>query len=192
MPMVAALMGRLPPTDIDIVAVSVGPGGFTGIRVGLAAAQGIALATGAETIGVTAFAAVAAAQRRDDDPRPLLVAIDSRRNELYVQLLEASGEAIALPVPVLPEALAAYVAGLSGDRPLRVAGDAAEAAAIALAPWVPFELVPESAPDAQGVLAAARAAWSAGQRPEPLTPLYLRPPDVSFPKPRLAGRIGRP
>jgi len=120
------------------------------------------------------------------------VAIDSRRSELYVQLLESSGEAIAPPAPILPEELAAYVAGLSGDRPLRVAGDAAEAAASALAARVLCELVLHSAPDARGVLAAARAAWLAGGRPEPLTPLYLRPPDVSFPKPRPAGRIGGP
>src|SRR5205823_143043 len=49
----------LAPHQLDIVAAAIGPGGFTGIRVGLAAAQAIALATGARLVGVTGFAAAA-------------------------------------------------------------------------------------------------------------------------------------
>jgi len=60
----------LAPERIDIVAAATGPGGFTGIRVGLAAAHGIALATGARLIGISSFEAVAAAV---GDSRALLV-----------------------------------------------------------------------------------------------------------------------
>src|SRR3954454_16477819 len=86
LPMVDAVVARagLMPGTLDSVAVSVGPGGFTGIRVGLAAARGIALASGARLVGVTCFAAVAAACPADE--AALLVALDSRRSDLYVQL----------------------------------------------------------------------------------------------------------
>ena len=73
---------------LDGIAVALGPGGFTGIRVGLGAAQGIALALKARLIGVTSFAAVAALL-----PAGLgaaLVALDSRREDLYVQLFDRS------------------------------------------------------------------------------------------------------
>ena len=90
------------PRALDIVAAAIGPGGFTGIRAGLAAAQGIALASGARLVGVTSFAAVAAMSRtrgpdwqsgpvgraRNDGARALLVALDSRRDDLYVQLFD--------------------------------------------------------------------------------------------------------
>ncbi|HYZ41325.1 MAG TPA: tRNA (adenosine(37)-N6)-threonylcarbamoyltransferase complex dimerization subunit type 1 TsaB, partial [Stellaceae bacterium] len=63
LPMVDRAMGEagLAPAELASVAVTVGPGSFTGIRVGLAAAQGIALATGAQLIGITSFEAAAAA-----------------------------------------------------------------------------------------------------------------------------------
>ncbi|HKS89680.1 MAG TPA: tRNA (adenosine(37)-N6)-threonylcarbamoyltransferase complex dimerization subunit type 1 TsaB, partial [Stellaceae bacterium] len=122
--------------QIGIVAAAVGPGGFTGIRVGLAAASGIALALGARPIGVTSFAAVAAAAARQVDPAcsPLLVALDSRRAELYVQLFalttrNKSAVPLDAPQALPPDRLADYLAGRigRGAAPL-LAGDAAEAA----------------------------------------------------------------
>jgi tRNA threonylcarbamoyladenosine biosynthesis protein TsaB len=170
---------------LSMIAACIGPGGFTGIRVGLAAAQGIALAAGASTVGVTSFAAVAATLAEPDNPRPLLVSIDSRRSDLYVQMLSA-GEPVTPPVAISLEALPAYVAGLARDAPLRIAGDAAETAAAALGARADLDIVAGSAPDALGVLATARRVWRSGCTPDPLTPLYLRSPDVSFPKPRPA------
>jgi tRNA threonylcarbamoyladenosine biosynthesis protein TsaB len=164
------------PAAIDIVAVSVGPGGFTGIRAGLAAAHGVALASGARLVGVSSLAAVAALVPADG--RRLLVALDSRRADLYVQLFDAARNPRGEPSAILPEKLATWL----GCGALLVAGDAAELAAAAL-PRAGAEIVPGSAPDACGVLAAVRR-W-----PELADscarPLYLRPPDVSFPK---AGR----
>jgi tRNA threonylcarbamoyladenosine biosynthesis protein TsaB len=170
----------LTPADIIVVAVSTGPGGFTGIRAGLAAAQGLALAARARLIGVTSFAAVAALV----SPRgaPLLVALDSRRADLYVQLFEATGDLPREPGAILLEALRSHIAALIGDAPLRIAGDAAAEAAAVLVGRPNIEVIAESAPDARGVLAAATRLLPLAAAEGSPRALYLRPPDVSFPK----------
>jgi tRNA threonylcarbamoyladenosine biosynthesis protein TsaB len=171
----------LAAADLSVVAVSIGPGGFTGIRAGLAGAQGLALAAGAKLVGVSAFAAVAALTAKADSP--LLVALDSRRDDLYVQLFDPTGALLGEPATVPAERLAAHVAAGIGDAHLRVAGDAAEAAAAALGQRDGVEVLKDTAPDARGVLAAALDQLAAAIE-SPARPLYLRPPDVSFPRTR--------
>jgi len=169
---------ELAPSAIDIIAVSLGPGGFTGIRAGLAAAQGLALAARARLIGVTSFAAVAA--RMPPGDAAILVALDSRREDLYVQMFDSGGSPLGEPAAIMPDALRRLV----GDATPRIAGDAAERAAAALG-RSDAAIVAGSAPDALGVLAAARREAGGA----PARALYLRPPDVSFPKARAgAGR----
>src|SRR5262249_44635357 len=125
----------------------------TGIRVGLGAAQGIALALKARLIGVTSFAAVAAALPAGAGN--LLVALDSRREDLYVQLFDrGSGLPLAKPAAVMPNDLAEHAAAAVG-RALLIGGDAAADAAVALGGRVAIEIAEDSAPDARGVLAAA-------------------------------------
>jgi tRNA threonylcarbamoyladenosine biosynthesis protein TsaB len=163
----------LVPHDIDIVAATVGPGGFTGIRAGLAAAHGLALAAGATLLGVTSFAAVAEAIAVTG--ARLLVALDSRREDFYVQLFDEFREPLSEPAAILPSELAAWV----GDEEIIIAGDAAEAAAALLSECPRIQVLLNSAPDARGVLAALRR-WP--DRADVLArPLYLRAPDVSFP-----------
>src|SRR5262245_54812343 len=73
--------------DLDGVAVTVGPGAFTGLRIALAAARGMALAAGIPVIGVTTFAAIAeAVPPAERDDRSLLVLLDSKRGDLFAQL----------------------------------------------------------------------------------------------------------
>jgi tRNA threonylcarbamoyladenosine biosynthesis protein TsaB len=179
LPMIDQVMAvaGLTPAAMETVAVSVGPGGFTGIRAGLAAAQGLALASGARLIGVTSFAAVVARLPHCDEP--VLVALDSRREDLYVQLFSRNGAFLGEPAAIPPAELAAFVAAAVGKAALSIAGDAADNAAAALA-GRNVTVIAGSAPDALGVLAAATADRYAG----PARPLYLRPPDVSFPKSR--------
>ena len=166
----------LAPAMIDVIAVAVGPGGFTGIRAGLAAARGLALAANAPLLGVTSFAAVAAMQ--PPTGRRLLVALDSRREDLYVQLFDQCHEPCTEPAAILPDALLAWI----GHGETIVAGDAAEAAAAALEGHTDVRVMPGSAPEALGVLRAV-CRWP--ERADPAArPLYLRPPDVSFPKVR--------
>jgi tRNA threonylcarbamoyladenosine biosynthesis protein TsaB len=181
LPMIARATGMagVGPAEIGLVAVSVGPGGFTGIRAGLAAAQGLALATGAELVGVTSFTAVAA--RLPAGHTPLLVALDSRRADFYAALFDAGLSPLGGPVAVMPDALAAWVTETLGNCALRVAGDAADAARVALGrdDIEVFEVIP----DALGVLFAAARSESI----VPARPLYLREPDVSFPRRREVG-----
>jgi tRNA threonylcarbamoyladenosine biosynthesis protein TsaB len=166
-------------TEIDVIAVSTGPGGFTGIRAGLAAAQGLALAIGAKLIGVGSFSAVAAGIPKTG--KPLLVALDSRRADPYVQIFDGDGNSASEPAAILPEDFCAHVAKVIGTAALRIAGDAVEIAA-ALADW-DLEVLPDTAPDSRGVLAAAfHQLAETGENPA--RPIYLRPPDVSFPKAR--------
>jgi tRNA threonylcarbamoyladenosine biosynthesis protein TsaB len=183
LPMIDRVMAAaaLTPADINIVATSIGPGGFTGIRVGLAAAQGLALAARAELVGVTSFAAVAALVLEADTP--ILVALDSRREDFYVQVFAGDGSPLGPPAAILPEDLGQFVTDTVGNAKLRIAGDAADNAAATLADR-DLTVIAGSEPDARGVLAATRRPGFATLA----RPLYLRPPDVSFAKAR--SRVG--
>jgi tRNA threonylcarbamoyladenosine biosynthesis protein TsaB len=190
-PMIDRVMAEagLAPAQLDAVAVATGPGGFTGIRVGLAAAHGIALAVGVRLIGVTSFAAVAARiadTGAETAGEALLVALDSRRADLYVQLFARDGASpLAAPQALLAGQLKDHVARLD-LRSLLIAGDAAAAAATALGGRLRCAVAQESAPDAQGVAAAALAEIYSDAMVGPVRPLYLRPPDVTLPKRQVA------
>jgi tRNA threonylcarbamoyladenosine biosynthesis protein TsaB len=186
MPMVDAAMRKaaLPPAALDLVAATVGPGSFTGIRVGLAAARGIALATGAQLVGVSSFEAVAAglahALADCGDVQFLLIALESRREDLYVQLFALPWNPVGPPASMMPAALGEAVNAAVGSAPLLIAGDAAQRAALALSNFADTIIVEDSAPDAVGVLRAGLHRWRSGAVDAP-HPLYLRPPDVTLP-----------
>ena len=187
-PMIERVMrdAGVTPSQLGAVAAAIGPGGFTGIRVGLAAAHGIALAAGARLVGISSFAAVAAqiAGIGEATGETLLVALDSRRAELYVQLFARdSGSPLAPPRALAADQLGDYVAGVAVGRDARllIAGDAAEAAAAALGGRMRCAVARASAPDAQGVAAAALAELRSGRPARPVRPFYLRPPDVTLP-----------
>jgi tRNA threonylcarbamoyladenosine biosynthesis protein TsaB len=191
-PMIDRVMAAaaLPRSALDGVAVAVGPGGFTGIRVGLGAAQGIALALNLRLTGVSSFAAVAAALPAA--PGVALVALDSRREDLYVQLFDrAAGTPLAEPAAIMPDDLAEHIGALVGDQTLLLAGDMAEPAAAALGGRFAAEIAAGSAPDATGVLTAALCQIRRESGGSLARPFYLRPPDVTLPKrptPVAAGR----
>jgi len=172
----------LSPAALGVVAVSTGPGGFTGIRVGLAAARGIATAIGAPLIGVSSFAAVAGKIATCPVHRRILVALDSRRAELYVKPLSGAGTPLAPPAAVLPGDLAQFVAATIGAEPLLLAGNAVDIAASALAAHTDVEVASGSEPDALGVLATAHRVSHEGAELEPARPLYIRAPDVTLAK----------
>ena len=76
--------------DLTALAVGTGPGNFTGVRIAVAAARGLALGLGIPAVGVTRFQALGHGQ-----PRPLTVIEDARRGEVYVQRLDTSPPRLA-------------------------------------------------------------------------------------------------
>jgi tRNA threonylcarbamoyladenosine biosynthesis protein TsaB len=171
----------LPASALDLVTVTTGPGSFTGIRVGLAAARGISLGLDVPLLGVTGFeAAVAAVCDPDPVERFLLVALESRRADLYIQLFGPAYRPLGAPAAVLPEALAEIVTAHTAGRPLAITGDGAARAATALAARGCASVVEDGALPAVGALRAALRRWRHGERGSPARPLYLRPPDVTL------------
>ena len=157
--------------DLGQIAVGVGPGSFTGIRIALAAARGVGLAAKLPVLGVDSFSAVAAAL--PEPPRPgeaLLVVIDSKREALFGQYYDDSLTPLGEPHVLKPEALLAR----RPPGPLLIAGDGA--------PLLPAAAAARIADGDQAVdaIAIARLA-AAGKSLRQPRPLYLRAPDVTLP-----------
>ena len=191
-PLIEAAMREagLAASELHIVGTTIGPGSFTGIRAGLAASRGIALATSAQLIGVTGFEAVAAGLAPsvyDRRPHFLLVALESRREDLYVQLFDPRRNPLGTPVATMPGMLDETLNSVIGTAPLVVAGDAAPRVARVLSRRPGTTVAEESAPSATGVLRAVLHRWRLGLPASSPLPLYLRPPDVTIPTGRGKG-----
>ncbi len=112
LPVLAATMAGLglSPGEIDLIAAGVGPGSYTGMRIGLAMAQALAFSLGRPLVGVSTLAALA--QNAGDFPGPVCAVQAARRGELYAAVYEA-GAALMEPAPCAPGALLAKLAGLA-------------------------------------------------------------------------------
>lgn len=172
--------------DLDWLAVTIGPGSFTGIRAGLAAARGIALARALPALGVDTFATVlwglARAPPDGADDRLRVIALDSRRKEVYLRIFSALGEPMSEPAMVAPDDVAI---GL-GDRAIVLAGSAAAGLeGVLRRAGLDVLAVPGlETPDAGDLAALAAdriAALAPGEAAEPLAPLYLHPPHAVAP-----------
>lgn len=175
LPMIAAVLGqaRLKPGDLDLIAVTTGPGSFTGLRVALATARGLGLATGVPVAGVTCFDAVAAAvDPATLEAATLVVALESRRAELFLQCF-----APTLREPAL--VAADDWAGFLPKGKLLLAGDGAPRLAAGMANPA-HRLVPgPGLSDAADVARIAARRWRVGECPPPRA-LYLRAPDTTL------------
>jgi len=182
LPMIDDIMSAtgLSASALDCVAVTTGPGSFTGIRVGIAAARGIAFAGGLPLIGISSFEAVAetvpAAALGD---RPLLVALESRRADLYIQLFDAARRPLSEPAAYLPQTLASAIPAAHGSA-IVIIGDAVTRAAAPLAEHYDVATVAAGL-TAAGALSAELRRWRRGERGGEVRPLYLRPPAVTVP-----------
>lgn len=184
-PLVERVMAAAGATfgDIGCYAVTVGPGSFTGLRVGLSAARSFGLATNRPVIGISTLATLAAPLFADDDHIPVAAAIDARNSNVYLQMIGPGGRLLVGPramavrdaaraVAIGPVRLVGSGAGLlaenwpSGERP-------------------PVEVHPEAIPDPVWLARLASVADPARSEPKPL---YLREADA---KPQTAGRIAR-
>jgi tRNA threonylcarbamoyladenosine biosynthesis protein TsaB len=171
-PMVAGVLAEVgvSPGAITRVAVTVGPGSFTGLRVGIAFAKGFAQALGAETVSVGALEALAA-----EAPGLACAAIDARRDQIYLQVLD-DGAPLMAPDVLPVETAAARLIEITRGRPLTLVGSGAA-------------LLAEVAPRAriiaaEGCDAGLVARIAAARAPGPLIPLYLRAPDAKLPAAR--------
>jgi tRNA threonylcarbamoyladenosine biosynthesis protein TsaB len=165
--------------ELNLIAVTLGPGAFTGVRIGIATAQGLALATGVPALGLGSFEAVAAAVPAAVlAGRALMVAIESRRDELYLQAFDEKRTPLGEGALVAAEQwLERAPAG-----PLILAGDGAERLRPALA-GRDLAMAPGTGRiDTAALARLAAERWRAGFRTERLEPRYLHAPDVTMAK----------
>jgi tRNA threonylcarbamoyladenosine biosynthesis protein TsaB len=168
-PMAQAVMAEagLAFPALERIGVTVGPGSFTGLRVGIAFAKGLASALDIPAVGIGTLEALAA-----DLPGLVFVAVDARRGQLYGQAFE-DGRALMAPDALAAETAAARLAELAMGRPVTLAGSGAPL----LAGMVPAaRIVALDGADARQV-----ARLAAARDPAPLRPLYLRAPDAKLP-----------
>jgi tRNA threonylcarbamoyladenosine biosynthesis protein TsaB len=173
-------------SEIGKVAVAMGPGSFTGIRVGVAAARGLGLALGCPVVGVTTLETLAEAARDTYLGRPVIAAIDARRGEVYAQAFGADGRPEEEPQVLTAQVVAGRIA--AADVPPVLCGSAASLIAAEMQDGAP-ELAGTAATGPVAVLARLAADREATEAPKPL---YLRAPDAKPQEGFALARSGRP
>jgi tRNA threonylcarbamoyladenosine biosynthesis protein TsaB len=175
MPLIGRVMNQaaIAFTALDRIAVTTGPGSFTGLRVGLSAARGIALAADRPVVGVTTLTAYAAPVVSTNSTPPVIAAIDARHDQVYFQVVSGDGGALLSPrVAPIAEALAASRFGAP-----HLVGNAARL----LADRWPADAAPPFQVDSQPAPDITWVAWlGAAVNPETALarPYYLRAPDA--------------
>ena len=155
--------------DLGAISVSTGPGSFTGVRVGVSTARGLALALKIPAIGVTTLEALAAQTREKFPGRAVLVTLDGGRAEIHAALYDGAMMLRYGPaVSTLPE----MIEMASNAAPV-LAGTVAER--IANAATGPFDLGPATATADIAVYAKLAVAKGPGEKPHPV---YLRAADA--------------
>jgi tRNA threonylcarbamoyladenosine biosynthesis protein TsaB len=172
--LIEVLLGEVGWTraSIDRIAVGIGPGSFTGLRVGIALAQGMALGLGRPLVGVGSLAALAQ-QVSNDERRVRVPVLDARRGELFVAAYDNGGGELlapaAIPIAQVPELLATTF----GSTPYVLVGEAARL----VGPNVAALDTSEAAlPDAT---ATARLGAALDPSTAPAEPLYVRGPGAT-------------
>lgn len=182
LPMIEDVMaaGGLGYGDLDLLATSIGPGAFTGLRIGLAAARGLALAGALPLLGVTTTEALAHGTAADErNGKSVLALVGGKRADIFLQAFTADldplGPLLARLPDHIPEILSPGAMLLVGDEAGRTA-EALERAGIdhevSAAPPVP---------DAAVIAGIAATRWRPGIHPPAPEPLYLRAPAVTRP-----------
>lgn len=177
-PMVQELLAQEKITyqDLKLLVTTIGPGSFTGLRIGMTATKGIALVTRLpaigistlETVGWNAFAEHAATA-------PLLVLINAMRGQVYTQKFLTGMVAITEPVMIDIAELPGWMTGCA-----TIAGNCTAIVKEAL-PGFAGRLLPDTLPHARDAAALAAARFAAGYKPQPPEPLYIRKPDAKLP-----------
>jgi tRNA threonylcarbamoyladenosine biosynthesis protein TsaB len=159
---------------VGSIAVGIGPGSFTGLRIGVATARALSAGLGLPAVGVCTLDAVGRALGEPGDGRARLAVLDARRGEVFAALYAPDGERLWGPLVEAPDSLAKRLASL--PRPPLAAGSGAVRFRHELGVETPDEADPVHRVGARHIcaLAASGGAWDSG----PLAPIYLRPPDA--------------
>ena len=178
----------LAPTDLHVVAVDLGPGLFTGLRVGVAAAKGLAQAVGIGVVGLSSLDILTRAAAQAGHSGHLLAAVDARRGEVFACVRElregrAPAEDVIGAGLFSPEELAVAVSGLGGVRIVGV-GDGAQryAGVLGEVPGVSCLMGALDSPSPSTLLAMAADLYDAGRvpvAPQLVVPLYMRAADAT-------------
>jgi tRNA threonylcarbamoyladenosine biosynthesis protein TsaB len=174
----------LAPSEIDAYAVAVGPGSFTGVRIGVSAVQGLALGSSRPCLGFTSLHGLAA-KLQGSAAAAIVPMIDAYRDQVYGAVYESDLRLRVEPVAADPEALLAQ----AGDGPVTVVGDGAMRYRDRIAAARPDAVFADRSPFIAAALGrVAYAALAAGQGgpAASLRPLYLRAPDIGRPNTPLA------
>jgi tRNA threonylcarbamoyladenosine biosynthesis protein TsaB len=175
MPMIKRVIEAVPGgfDTIDRIAVSIGPGSFTGLRVGISAARGIGLGIGCPVVGISTLSAYGVPLMASDGTGVIAVGIDARHGQLYFQAFTAAGRTIILPrVTSVKEATR-----LIGSGPALIAGSGAAALAVeAMAMGVRASIADPS--PAPSIIWIARLGLVADPAAAPAKPMYLKAPSA--------------
>ena len=172
------------PLALDCVAVTIGPGSFTGLRIGLSAARGLALAIAKPCIGVTTFevAAMMIGEKISDNNK-LLVGIETKRDDIYAQLFDGKMTPLSPGAALHPDELAKMAKPYDGN--LLVTGDGAKSALEMLRGHniMASHVNPATLHSATSVCAIAKTRYKPGENPPAPQPLYLRPAEAKIAPP---------
>jgi tRNA threonylcarbamoyl adenosine modification protein YeaZ len=175
MPLIARVMtkSRIAYLDLDRVSVTTGPGSFTGLRVGISAARGIALAADKDVVGLTTLSAYMAPLIAEKSSLPIVVAIDARHDHVYFQAVGGNGATLIRPgvVPIEDTFRAARFGAV------RIVGNAAKMLADRWPPQMPTPSLVESQPSPD-IAWVAWAGAAVDPAKSPAKPFYLRAPDA--------------
>ena len=164
------------PQDLDLVAVSAGPGSYTGLRIGVSTAKGLALSTGAALVAVPTLDALAEAA--GSHTVPLVTVLPSRRGEVYAAAYAASGEPLRPPTALSLTEAGPWVP----EGEVAVAGPGVRRLTEAVADRTWRRLRVELSGRAVGRLGARRFAEHGPDDPSTVEPMYLKPVATSQPR----------
>jgi len=178
----------VPLPALDLLAVAAGPGSFTGLRVGIAAMQGLAMALGKPIVPVSTLEALA---RVDPSSEPHLIAtwVDAQRGEVFASLYEAGeGSPILEPTALPPDETLTRIAAVAAGRRVRFVGDGAARYADRITSAMGAQAeVADAAPRLAGAIGLiAAAAPHRAVAPHAVAPIYIRRPDVELTRDRRA------
>jgi tRNA threonylcarbamoyladenosine biosynthesis protein TsaB len=170
--------------DLELVACSVGPGSFTGVRVGVATAKGIALALGLPIVGVGSLEVMAhahfAGQDAPDADEAAVALLDARKGEVFWAAYAASGALLAGPGHLAAERIAEIAGRVS--RP-KITFLGAIARRLSLEPSCVISTPETDRPDPAVLARVAMATFErrGADDLDALEPVYVRPPDITLP-----------